>query len=59
MAIYSEEFINNMVARMLPPNNEPVSRIVKETNISITTLHKWKKKQIESGEPVKTSDTDR
>lgn len=59
MTSYSEEFRNNMVARMLPPNNEPVSKISKETNISIATLHKWKKKHIESGEPTKSSDTDR
>jgi len=59
MASYSEEFKNNMVARMLPPNNEPVSKIANESNISIATLHKWKKKHLESGEPVKSSNTDR
>lgn len=48
-----------MVARMLPPNNEPVSKISKETNVSIATLHKWKKKHLETGKPIKTSDTDR
>ena len=59
MASYSEEFKNSMIARMLPPNSEPVSKIAKETNISIGTLHKWKKQHIESGESIKTSDTDR
>ena len=59
MASYSEEFKNNLVARMLPPNNEPVSKISKETNVSIGTLHKWKKKHLDSGEPIKSSDTDR
>ena len=48
-----------MIARMLPPNSEPVSKIAKETNISIGTLHKWKKQYLESGESIKTSDTDR
>jgi len=59
MASYSKEFKNNMVARMLPPNNEPVSKVSKETNISISTLHAWKKKYLESGDSIKTSDTDR
>jgi len=34
---------------MLPPNNEPVSKISKETKISIATLHKWKKSINSSG----------
>ena len=59
MASYSEEFKNSMIARMLPPNNEPVSKIAKETNVSIATLHKWKKEHIKSGELIKSSDTDR
>jgi transposase-like protein len=59
MASYSEEFKNSMIARMLPPNNEPVSKIAKETNVRIATLHKWKKEHIKSGEPIKSSDTDR
>ena len=59
MASYSDEFKNNMVARMLPPNNEPVSKIATETNISVATLNKWKKKHLASGESIKSSDTDR
>ena len=59
MASYSKEFKNNMVARMLPPTNEPVSKISKETRISVSTLHKWKNEHLESGEPLKTSDTNR
>jgi len=43
MASYSKEFKENMITRMLPPNNEPVSKISKETKISVATLHKWKK----------------
>lgn len=59
MASYSKEFKNKMVARMLPPNNESVAKIHDETKISVSTLHKWKNKHLESGEPVKTSNTDR
>jgi transposase-like protein len=43
MASYSKELKGKMITRMLPPNNEPVSKISKETKISIATLHKWKK----------------
>ncbi len=59
MASYSKEFREKLVARMLPPNNEPVPKISKETNISETTLYKWKKKYVTSAQPIKTSDTDK
>jgi len=59
MASYSKEFKDKMVVRMLPPNNEPVSKVSKETNVSIATLNKWKKKHISSGKTLITSDTDR
>jgi transposase-like protein len=43
MASYSKEFKEKMIIRMLPPNSEPVSKISKETKISVATLHNWKK----------------
>lgn len=43
---------------MLPPNNEPVSQIADETNVSIGTLHIWKKKHMNTEKLIKTSDTD-
>jgi len=60
MASYSREFKEKMVIRMLPPNNEPVSKISKETKISISTLHKWKKSYTSSGkQPAKSTTTDK
>ena len=60
MASYSKEFKEKMVIRMLPPNNEPVSKISKETKISISTLHKWKKSYTSSGkQPVKSTTSDK
>lgn len=59
MASYSKEFKNKMVARMLPPTNEPVSKVSKETNISISTLHKWKKEHLESGEQITSNGSNR
>ncbi len=57
MASYSNEFKEKMISRLLPPNNEPVSKVSKETNISIATLHKWKNQY--SGQTSRTTDTDR
>lgn len=50
MASYSKEFKGQMVARLLPPNNEPISKVARENNISQITLRKWKSKAVESGE---------
>lgn len=49
MASYSKEFKERMVARLLPPNNEPISKVARENNVNEVTLRKWKKKAIESG----------
>lgn len=39
----NKEFKQSIVQRMMPPNNESVSRIAKESGLSETTLYKWKK----------------
>ena len=60
MASYSKEFKEKMIIRMLPPNNEPVSKISKEANISIATLHKWKKSYTAKGNSLtKTTSKDK
>lgn len=38
----NKELKQSIILRMLPPNNEPVSKLVRETGISETTLYKWK-----------------
>lgn len=43
MARYSEEFKYSIISRMMPPKNESVLQISKETGLSEVTLHKWKK----------------
>jgi len=40
---HSKESKQNVIRRMLPPNNESVSQISRDTGISETTLYKWKK----------------
>lgn len=38
----SQELKQSILQRMLPPNNESVSKLVRETGISETTLYKWR-----------------
>lgn len=44
MARYSEEFKYSIIKRMMPPTNESVISISRETGLAEVTLHKWKKK---------------
>lgn len=41
---YSNELREKMLRRMLPPNNEPLSKIAKEEGISEQTLRTWRDK---------------
>lgn len=43
MANYSEEFKYSIIMKMMPPNNQSVSGIARETGLSEATLYKWKK----------------
>ena len=43
MANYSEEFKYSILMKMMPPQNQSVSSIARETGLSEATLHKWKK----------------
>ncbi len=37
---------------MMPPNNVPVSQLVRDTGISDVTLYTWRKKAVSKGVPV-------
>ena len=52
MARYSEEFKMSVIQKMMPPNNVPVSQLVRETGISDSTLYTWRKKVLSQGVPV-------
>lgn len=43
MARYSEEFKYSIMMKMMPPQNQSVSAIARETGLSEGTLYKWKK----------------
>jgi len=43
MARYSEEFKYSIMIKMMPPQNQSVSQISRETGLSEGTLHQWRK----------------
>lgn len=43
------ELKRRIVERLIPPNEESVSRIARESGISETTLYKWKKAAVAQG----------
>ena len=52
MARYSEEFKESIIQKMMPPNNVPVSQLVRDTGISDVTLYTWRKIAVSKGVPV-------
>lgn len=52
MAHYSEAFKKSIIQKMMPPNNVPVSQLVRDTGISDVTLYTWRKKAVSKGVPV-------
>jgi transposase-like protein len=43
MAKYSQDFKHSIMMKMMPPQNQAVSEIARETELSEATLHKWRK----------------
>jgi len=43
MARYSEEFKYSIMTKMMPPQNQSVSEIARETGLSEGTLYQWRK----------------
>lgn len=43
MAKYNEDFKMSIIKRMMPPQNESVISLAKETGLSEAALHRWKK----------------
>ena len=61
MASYSNEFKEKIVSRIIPPNNESLSKISRETGVSAKTLTDWRSKIRISGQaaPAGTKESDR
>ena len=49
MARYSDEFKYSIIKKMMPPDNQSVRQISRETGLSEGTLHKWKKEARSKG----------
>ena len=52
MARYPEEMKQAIIQKMMPPNNVPVARLMKETGITDATLYTWRKQARNKGAPV-------
>lgn len=49
MARYSEKFRNSIILKMMPPHNQSVADLAKETGLSKAALYKWKREAREKG----------
>ena len=49
MALYSEEFKESIIQKMMAPNNVPDSQLARDTGISDATLYTWRKTQKRKG----------
>ena len=43
MPRYSEEFKYSIITKMMPPKNQSITEIARETGLWEATLYKWKK----------------
>lgn len=57
MARLDKEFKFSIISRMMPPKNESVSSIARETGLSVATLYKWKRQAKEKGIPIPSGET--
>ena len=58
MAQYTKEFKNSIIRRMMPPSNESVNKIARETGLAEATLYKWKKEARSKGFAVPGGETE-
>jgi transposase len=49
MARYSEEFKYSIIVRMMPPENQSVNSIARETGLSEATLYQWRNQARKKG----------
>ncbi len=48
MTRYSKKLKSSIIAKMLAPNNTPVSELSRETNIPEVTLYYWRKQALKN-----------
>jgi hypothetical protein len=42
MARYGDEFKRSIMMKMMPPQNQSISQVARETGLSEATLHLWR-----------------
>ena len=52
MNLYAEEFKASLIAKMLAPNNVPVTELARETGIPKDTLYTWRRKALKADAPA-------
>ncbi|NOY49907.1 MAG: transposase [Chlorobi bacterium] len=52
MASYPQEFKEQTVCKMMPPNARSVAKVSRETGISEATLYHWRNQYQEEGKAV-------
>lgn len=52
MTHYPKELKESVIQKMMPPNNVPISQLVRDTGIPDATLYTWRKKALSGGIPV-------
>lgn len=57
MRHYSPEFKASIIAKMLPPHNQPIPDLVRETQIPRDTLYSWRTQALKAGSDLSTAPT--
>ena len=52
MNLYPEELKASLIAKMLAPNNVPVTELARETGIPKNTLYIWRRKTLKANAPT-------
>jgi transposase-like protein len=57
MPIYSEQYKEQLVRKLMPPSNQSVAQISRDSGVSVPTLYNWKKRYQDKGHvvPAKSS----
>lgn len=58
MARYSEDFKYSIMTKMMPPNNQSIPDIARETGLSLGTLYLWQKQAKSKGLPVPSGEVE-
>ena len=57
MRVYSEQYKEQLVRKLMPPSNQSVAQVSRDSDVSVPALYNWKKKFQDTGHvaPAKSS----